>query len=119
MRHLPSHRVGRDELVSWTARRASQQSVDLKACNSKAQTRNTRAARRSRRLAPLADLEGRKGRWQKIISLSTRRSCGLLHPSSLVSMRPTAVVEAGCSISSVMLQQQQEVLLRHLIALLL
>ena len=40
-------------------------------------------------------------------------SCCLLHPSRLMSTRPIAAIEAGCSISSVMLQQQQEVLLRQ------
>ena len=75
MRHLPSHRVGRDDLVVQLAgHRRKQQSVDLKACNSEAQTQNTRAARRSRRRASLTkgtkgtDLEGP----QKTISLSTR-----------------------------------------------
>ena len=33
-------------------------------------------------------------------------------------MRSIAATEAGCSISNVMLQQQQELLLRHLIAVL-
>ena len=47
MRQLPSHRVGRDELVVELAgHRLKQQIVDLKASNSEAQTRNTRAARR-------------------------------------------------------------------------
>ena len=39
--------------------RRKQQSVDLKACNSEAQTQNTRAARRSRRRASLT--KGTKG----------------------------------------------------------
>ena len=47
MRQLPSHRVGRDELVVELAGHHLKQSVDLKASNSEAQTRNTRAARRS------------------------------------------------------------------------
>ena len=63
-----------------------------------------------RRRASLASLEGP----QKTISLSTRRtrgsSCGSLHSSRLTSTRPIATIEAGCSISSFMLQQQQDVL---------
>ena len=71
MRQLPSHRVGRDELVVELAgHHLKQQSVNLKASNSEAQTRNTRAARRSRRRASLADLVGP----QKTIPLSTRRT---------------------------------------------
>ena len=46
-------------------------------------------------------------------------SCGLLRSSSLMSMRSISTAEAGCSISNAMLQQQQEVLLCHLIAMLL
>ena len=71
MRQLPSHRVGRDELVVELAGHLlKQQIVDLKASKSEAQTRNTRAARRSRRRASLADLVGP----QKTIPLSTRRT---------------------------------------------
>ena len=118
MRQLPSHRVGRDELVVQLAGHLlKQQIVDLKASNSEAQTRNTRAARRSRRRASLADLVGP----QKTIPLSTRRTreyVRFLHSSILMSMRSIAATEAGCSISNVMLQQHQELLLRHLIAVL-
>ena len=40
MCQLPSHRVGRDELILELAgHRLKPQSVDLKACNSEAQTR--------------------------------------------------------------------------------
>ena len=71
MRQLPSHRVGRGELVVELAGyHLKQQSLELKASNSEAQTRKTRAARRSQRLASLADLVGP----QKTILLSTRRT---------------------------------------------
>ena len=57
MRQLPSHRVGRGELVIELAGHLlKQQIVDLKASKSEAQTRKTHATRRSRRRASLADL---------------------------------------------------------------
>ena len=71
MRQLPSHRVGRDELVVELAGHLlKQQIVDLKASKSEAQTRKTHATRRSRRRASLADLVGP----QKTIPLATRRT---------------------------------------------
>ena len=71
MRQLPSHRVGRDELVIELAGHLlKQQIVDLKASKSEAQTRKTHATRRSRRRASLADLVGP----QKTIPLATRRT---------------------------------------------
>ena len=61
MRQLPSHRVGRGELVVELAGyHLKQQSLELKASNSEAQTRKTRAARRSQRRASLADLVGQQ-----------------------------------------------------------
>ena len=69
MHQLPSHRVGRGELVvELVGHHLEQQIVHLKASKSETQTRNTRAARRSRRRASLADVVGP----QKTILPSTR-----------------------------------------------
>ena len=56
--------------------------MDLKACNSEAQNRNTGAARRSRQRASLADLEGP----QKTISPSTRKTRKLMRSFASVKV---------------------------------
>ena len=111
MRQLPLHRVGRGELVVELAgHHLKQQHVNLKASNSEAQTRNTRAARRSRRRASLADLVGP----QKTIPPCRRGgpgcTCGFLHPSMWMSMRSIFAAEAGCSTGSTLLH-----LLHHVV----
>ena len=110
MHQLPSHRVGRGELVVELAgHHLEQQIVHLKASKSETQTRNTRAARRSRRRASLADVVGP----QKTILPSTRMTreyVRFLHSSMLMSMRSIFAAEAGCSTGSTLLH-----LLHHVV----
>ena len=119
MRQLPSHRVGRDELVVELAGDLLKQQIWW-TC------RPPSPKPRLEKLMQRGVLDG-EHLWQTWLARRrpsrSRRggpgsTCGFLHSSMLMSMRSIAATEAGCSISNVMLQQQQELLLRHLIAVL-